>query len=286
MITGSARGGWRARRVAQGHDHGFCASGGWRAKSETCDTAERAPRLVIEWTTDLKQPAHLPNPHKASDKETVTASASRAGRAAKPARTATATRNQPRLLAAHPPTPRRAVAGPRHRKPPPARNHRPPGGGPCCPAAPARSMRAGWPPASRGGKTESPSPRWTPFRGYATALAAELPGTVRVLDAFHVVKLGPCRRSRACCPARSQRLRAGPYPALRAERVPGLLRHRRRVQRPHRGRQPPHRKTRRLGHGFRNWHNYRLRLLLRCGGIQWDTLLTPRIRRRRPRLVA
>jgi transposase len=44
-------------------------------------------------------------------------------------------------------------------------------------------------------------------------------------------------------------------------------------------------KIRRVGHGYRNWHNYRLRLLLHCG-IQWPTLLTPRIRRRRPRLVA
>jgi transposase len=29
-----------------------------------------------------------------------------------------------------------------------------------------------------------------PFRGYATALRAQLPGTVRVLDAFHVTRLG------------------------------------------------------------------------------------------------
>jgi hypothetical protein len=29
-----------------------------------------------------------------------------------------------------------------------------------------------------------------PFRGYATALRTHLPGAVRVLDAFHVVKLG------------------------------------------------------------------------------------------------
>jgi transposase len=29
-----------------------------------------------------------------------------------------------------------------------------------------------------------------PFRGYATALTRELPGTIRVLDAFHVAKLG------------------------------------------------------------------------------------------------
>ena len=44
-------------------------------------------------------------------------------------------------------------------------------------------------------------------------------------------------------------------------------------------------KIRRVGHGYRNWHNYRLRLLLHCG-VQWPTLVTPRIRRRRPRLVA
>jgi len=29
-----------------------------------------------------------------------------------------------------------------------------------------------------------------PFRGYATALGAQLPDAVRVLDPFHVVKLG------------------------------------------------------------------------------------------------
>jgi len=28
-----------------------------------------------------------------------------------------------------------------------------------------------------------------PFRGYATALSTSLPGTVRVLDAFHVTRL-------------------------------------------------------------------------------------------------
>jgi hypothetical protein len=43
-------------------------------------------------------------------------------------------------------------------------------------------------------------------------------------------------------------------------------------------------KIRRLGHGFRNWHNYRLRLLLHCG-VGWPTLLTPPIRTRRPRFV-
>ena len=44
-------------------------------------------------------------------------------------------------------------------------------------------------------------------------------------------------------------------------------------------------KTRRIGHGYRNFANYRLRLLLHCG-VDWQTPTTPRIRNRRPRLVA
>jgi len=44
-------------------------------------------------------------------------------------------------------------------------------------------------------------------------------------------------------------------------------------------------KIRRVGHGYRNWDNYRLRLLLHCG-VDWQTPLTTRIRSRRPRLVA
>ncbi len=44
-------------------------------------------------------------------------------------------------------------------------------------------------------------------------------------------------------------------------------------------------KLRRNAHGFRNFANYRLRLLLHCG-VTWDTPLTPRIRSRRPRLVS
>jgi transposase len=44
-------------------------------------------------------------------------------------------------------------------------------------------------------------------------------------------------------------------------------------------------KIRRIGHGYRRFDHYRLRLLLHCG-IQWPTLLPPRIRRRRPRIVA
>lgn len=42
---------------------------------------------------------------------------------------------------------------------------------------------------------------------------------------------------------------------------------------------------RRLGRGFRNFDNYRLRLLLMGGGVG-DTAPTARIRTRRPRLVA
>ncbi|MDP9444200.1 MAG: transposase [Actinomycetota bacterium] len=44
-------------------------------------------------------------------------------------------------------------------------------------------------------------------------------------------------------------------------------------------------KIRRIGHGYRNFDNYRLRLLLYCG-TTWQTPRTPRTRSRRPRLVA
>ena len=44
-------------------------------------------------------------------------------------------------------------------------------------------------------------------------------------------------------------------------------------------------KIRRVGHGYRNFDNYRLRLLLHTG-VTWQTPVTPRIRSRRPRLVA
>lgn len=44
-------------------------------------------------------------------------------------------------------------------------------------------------------------------------------------------------------------------------------------------------KIKRVGHGFRNFHNYRLRLLLHCG-VQWQTGRTARIRGRQPRFVA
>lgn len=44
-------------------------------------------------------------------------------------------------------------------------------------------------------------------------------------------------------------------------------------------------KIRRVGHGYRNWGNYRTRLVLHCG-VSWPAILTPRIRRRRRRFVA
>ncbi len=44
-------------------------------------------------------------------------------------------------------------------------------------------------------------------------------------------------------------------------------------------------KIRRVGHGYRNFDNYRLRLLLHCG-TDWQTALTTRTRGRRPRFVA
>jgi len=45
-------------------------------------------------------------------------------------------------------------------------------------------------------------------------------------------------------------------------------------------------KIKRVGHGFRNLHNYRLRLLLHCGGVTWQDQPAARLRRRRPQLVA
>jgi len=44
-------------------------------------------------------------------------------------------------------------------------------------------------------------------------------------------------------------------------------------------------KTRRIGHGFRNFNNYRLRLLLACG-IKWEAPKVARLRGRQPRSAA
>jgi transposase len=43
--------------------------------------------------------------------------------------------------------------------------------------------------------------------------------------------------------------------------------------------------VKRVGHGFRNFDNYRLRLLLHCG-VRWHTHRTASLRGRSPRLVA
>jgi hypothetical protein len=47
----------------------------------------------------------------------------------------------------------------------------------------------------------------------------------------------------------------------------------------------PYHKVKRVGHGLRNFTNYRLRLLLHCG-IRWQTHRTVRRRGRNPRFVA
>ena len=44
-------------------------------------------------------------------------------------------------------------------------------------------------------------------------------------------------------------------------------------------------KVKRVGHGFRSFANYRLRLLLHCG-VAWQTHRTARLRGRAPHLVA
>jgi transposase len=45
-------------------------------------------------------------------------------------------------------------------------------------------------------------------------------------------------------------------------------------------------RIKRIGHGFRNIGNYRIRLLLFCGGVSWQDQPTAHIRRRSPRLIA
>jgi transposase len=44
-------------------------------------------------------------------------------------------------------------------------------------------------------------------------------------------------------------------------------------------------KVKRVGHGFRNFANYRLRVLLDCG-VAWQTHRTARLRGRSPRFMA
>lgn len=211
-----------------------------------------------------------------------------------------------------------------------------------------------------------------PFRGYATALATELPHATRVLDAFHVVKLAntvvdevrrrvqqatlghrgfagdPLYRARRLLlrgrehltPAALARLDASlaagdpdwevtvawqiaqavraayhaddlatgrrqaarlldqlpscPIPEVaRLGRTLRSWRHEylayfdtnRASNGPTEAMNLLIEKIRRVGHGYRNFDNYRLRLLLHTG-VTWQTPVTPRIRSRRPRLVA
>jgi hypothetical protein len=44
-------------------------------------------------------------------------------------------------------------------------------------------------------------------------------------------------------------------------------------------------KVKRVGHGFRNFANYRLRLVLHCG-VRWQTHRTASLRGRSPRFMA
>lgn len=44
-------------------------------------------------------------------------------------------------------------------------------------------------------------------------------------------------------------------------------------------------KVKRVGHGFRNLDNYRLRLLLYCGGVAWHDQPAARLRRRTPHVA-
>jgi transposase len=211
-----------------------------------------------------------------------------------------------------------------------------------------------------------------PFRGYATALRTELPDAVRVLDAFHVVRLGfaavdevrrrvqqetlhrrghrddPLYRIRRVLRRRADRL--SPHARRRMEtglalgdpdgevavtwwlaqdlcglyRQPSLDAARRDLDRlltrmtscpvpevarlgrtlaswraellaywrtggasngPTEAMNLLIEKIRRVGHGYRNFRNYRLRLLLHCG-TDWHDAPTTRIRGRRPRFVA
>lgn len=207
-----------------------------------------------------------------------------------------------------------------------------------------------------------------PFRGYATALTRELPGAVRVLDPFHVVKLGLSamdqarrrvqqdlaghrgrsgdplygirriarRRADRLCERAWQRLRDGltagdpdgevtaawsiaqdlmtcyaTRDRAAAERVitaacqcpvPEVTRLGRTLtawrteflahfDHPDVSNGPTEclnlkiKNTKRVARGFRNFTNYRLRLLLNHGRIR-DDHLTSRIRTRRPSLVA
>lgn len=211
-----------------------------------------------------------------------------------------------------------------------------------------------------------------PFRGYATALHTQLPDAVRVLDAFHVVKLGfdavdqvrrrvqqqtTGHRGRKHDPlygirrllrrrfdhhsvhswermlagleagdpdaeiahawiaaqelvllygeptrARAERRLLGWFTRVAEHEIPELLRLARTLDTwrrellayfdtggvsngPTEAINALIKKVKRVGHGFRNFENYRLRLLLHCG-VDWHTHTATPIRGRLPRLAA
>lgn len=139
-----------------------------------------------------------------------------------------------------------------------------------------------------------------PFRGYATALATQLPAATRVLDPFHVVKLGlRCLDDVRC---RVQQATTG-HRGRTGDALYGIrrvLRRRRdRLSTKARGRleaglitgDPTEnlnlkiKNTKRIARGYRNFKHYRLRLLLNHGLICEDHTPT-RIRTHRPSFVA
>jgi transposase len=101
-----------------------------------------------------------------------------------------------------------------------------------------------------------------------------------VLDAFHVVRLG--------FDALDQVRRHVQRDTLdhRGHRDDPLFRiRRRRLQRTTEAVNGLIKKIKRVGHGYRNFTNYRLRLLLHCG-VTWHTPAVTPIRGRLPRLAA
>jgi Transposase len=77
---------------------------------------------------------------------------------------------------------------------------------------------------------------------------------------------------------------AGPHPRRLARGAARLFRHRRRVERTAEAVNGLFKKIKRVGHGYRNFANYRLRLL-HCG-VTWHTPAVTPIRGRPPRLTA
>jgi hypothetical protein len=151
--------------------------------------------------------------------------------------------------------------------------------------------------SATGWRTCQPSPR-TPPSGSRTArrrrpdgeVAAAWQGKELLRAVYAVVDMAAARtaldRFYRWQTASGWRSRHGlPHRQGLGGRDPRLPRHRRPLQRAHRGRQPAHQEVKRVGHGFHNFANNRLQLLLHCG-VTWQTHPTARLRDRSPRLVA